>query len=416
MVEILTIGDELLSGATADSNACSISGLLSAAGMSISRITSVGDDCRAIERALLGALPETQFVIATGGLGPTEDDKTAQAAAAAFARPLVLNEEAFSLMAARLKEWGRPLREAHKKQAMLPEGAAVLENPVGTACGFMVMHEKRRYFFVPGVPEEVRALTREHIIPAIMRATGQRLAMTDATLKVFGLWESEIHERLNGFLPPADTVSVGYYPQFPEIRIRLTARGSDPGGLKKKLDAVKSVIYERIGEYIYTDSDRDAAGVVGDLLQERSATLAVAESCTGGLIAHCITRNAGSSHYFDRCLVTYTNRAKRELLGVAEAPLKQHGAVSEPVARQMARGARTRAGATYGLGVTGIAGPSGGTDGKPVGTVFVCIDWQDGAVVRRYLFSGNRQQVQMMSAHAALHLLREVLLGRVTAA
>lgn len=414
MIEILTIGDELLSGATADTNACSIAGLLSAAGMRISRVISVGDESRSIKQALLEMLSDTQFVIVTGGLGPTDDDKTAQAAAAAFNRRLVSNAEALSRMEERLNQWGRPMLDAHRKQAKLPEGAAVLDNPVGTACGFMIMYKKRRYFFLPGVPEEVTAMSSEHVIPAVMSETGRHLVMTDATLKVFGLWESEIHERLNGFLPPDKNVTIGYYPQFPEIRIRITARGNDPDKLKKQVDTVKKVLCEHIGEYVYADSDRNAAAVVGDLLQKQSATVALAESCTGGLIAHYITGNAGSSRYFDRGLVTYSNQAKQELLGVTAAALKRYGAVSKPVARLMAQGARTRAGTTYGLGVTGIAGPTGGSPRKPVGTVFIGVASENAEFVRRYFFSGDRQQIQMMSAHAALHLLREVLLGTVT--
>ena len=410
MIELLTIGDELLSGRTADTNAHFIARELTEAGLSATRFSSVGDQPEAIRRALTTLLPDTRFVIATGGLGPTDDDLTASAVAATFGRELVVSEAAIANMERRYREFGRPMPDAAKKQAVLPQGCEAIDNPVGTACGFMIQDGQRQFFFLPGVPEEVHAMTG-FIIEHIRAYCGMRQIIKSRTLKVFGLWESKIQELLKGRLPELPAVALGYYPSFPEVSLKITATGSDEEQIEQELQLFQAAIQACIGEYIYSENNEPLEEVVGRLLAGRKATLAVAESCTGGLITHRLTNVAGSSAYVERSFIVYSNMAKQELLAVPEAVLAGHGAVSEPVARLMAEGARQAAGTTYGLSVTGIAGPDGGTPEKPVGTVFIGVATPDETTVKKMFYPGTREKVKMMTSQMALNLLRLALLG-----
>ncbi len=408
MIELLTIGDELLSGRTADTNACFIARALTEAGLSAARFSSVGDGLEDIRRALMTALPETRFVIATGGLGPTDDDMTAKAAAEAFGLELVVSEAAIGTMERRYREFGRPMSDAARKQAVLPEGCRAIDNPAGTACGFVIRQGQKHFFFLPGVPEEVHAMTG-FVVEQIRRQCGLRRIIKSRTLKVFGLWESRIQEMLKGHLPEQPAVALGFYPSFPEVSLKITAVGSDEHHVEQELELFQQAIHERIGAYIYSDRNELMEEVVGKLLAGQAAQLAVAESCTGGLITHRLTNIAGSSRYIERSFVVYSNTAKQELLGVPEAVLAEHGAVSEPVARLMAQGARRAAGATYGLAVTGIAGPDGGTPEKPVGTVFIAVATPQETMAKKIFFPGDREKVKVMTSQMALDYLRSIL-------
>jgi nicotinamide-nucleotide amidase len=410
MIELLTIGDELLSGRTADTNAHFIARALTEAGLSATRFSSVGDGLEDIRRALTNVLPDTRFVIATGGLGPTDDDLTAPAAAATFGLELAVSQAAVDNMERRYREFGRPMPEAAKKQAVLPEGCEPIENPVGTACGFLIKDGQRQFFFLPGVPEEVHAMTGA-IIERIRSKCGMCRIIKSRTLKVFGLWESKIQELLKGRLPELPAVALGFYPAFPEVSLKITATGTDEQHIEHELQLFQGAIQTCIGEYIYSENNELLEEVVGRLLAAGKATVAVAESCTGGLITHRLTNIPGSSRYVERSFVVYSNMAKQELLGVPEAVLAEHGAVSEPVARLMAEGARGAAGTTYGLSVTGIAGPDGGTPEKPVGTVFIGIATPEETLAKKIFYPGSREKVKMMTAQMALNLLRLVLLG-----
>lgn len=411
MLEILTVGQELTSGTTVDKNAGFIAHALHSIGLSTSRITTVGDAIEDIVRALKSVLPETRFIIITGGLGPTEDDRTAQAAAKTFGRELIVNKEALDCLEQKFKQSGRKIFSAERKQAMLPTGCRIVQNPVGTACGFLIEEGKRHFVFLPGVPEEVRAITDKFLVGHLKEAVGSKQIIFNRTLKVFGLWESAIQQKLDGILPANSTASIGFYPQYPEVRLRITGKGLDAAQVQKDMNRLQDIIYERIGEYIYSDSDEPLEAVVGNLLKKNNATLAVAESCTGGLISHLLTNVSGSSQYLERSLVVYSNRAKEQLLKVKPEDLDEFGAVSEPVARAMAQGVREFSGTTYGLGVTGIAGPTGGTPQKPVGTVFIAISSAAVTEVKSYRFYGGREKIKIMSSHTALNLLRSILAG-----
>ncbi len=410
MIEILTIGDELLSGRTADANAGFIARALAEAGLSVKRFSSVGDCPEDIRRALTNLLPDTRFLIATGGLGPTDDDRTAQAAALTFGFELTMHEAAVKNMEARYREFGRTMPNAVKKQAVLPEGCQAIGNPVGTACGFLIRGRGCQFMFLPGVPEEVHAMVASFIVDHIRGECGMRQFILSTTLKTFGLWESKIQELLNGFLPDLPSVALGFYPTFPEVSLKITGTGTDEQQVKKEMRQFQETLKKRIGEYIYSENNELMEEVVGRLLIAQAATIAVAESCTGGLITHRLTNVPGSSAYVERSFVVYSNRAKHELLAVPEAVLDEHGAVSEPVARLMAEGARRAAGATYGLAVTGIAGPAGGTPEKPVGTVFIGVAAPQQTIVKKLFFPGAREKVKTMASQMALNLLRQILL------
>jgi len=410
VIEIITIGDELTSGRTADTNAAMIARELSAAGFAVARITTIGDAPEAIAAALQACLPETRFVIVTGGLGPTEDDRTAAAAAAAFNDTLALHPEALAMLNEKLAHRGRTMNAPQQKQALLPATCTPIANPVGTACGFSMRHAQRHFLFMPGVPGEARAMTEQFVTGYINQHAGRQHAIISCQLRVFGLWESLIQEKLSGLPDPRSGVSLGYYPHFPEVILRLTVHGPDSAVLQEPLKQARGAIKERIGEHIYAEGDETLAACVGRLLAETGSTLAVAESCTGGLFSHVITGVPGSSQWFERGLVVYSNEAKTQLAGVAEELLAQHGAVSAPVAQALAQGVRERAASTWGIGITGIAGPGGGTPAKPVGTVFFAIAGPEGCTAYHRRFPGSRDQVKTLSAFTALDLLRRSLL------
>lgn len=412
MIEIITIGDELTSGSTVDENARFIAQTLHSVGYSVSKISTVGDGMEDIKDALKGLMEDTHFVIVTGGLGPTEDDRTTQAAAAAFGRHLLLNQEALNLMEKRFKALQRKMNPANKKQVMLPEGCQVIPNLIGTACGFLVKDLQRQIIFFPGMPDEVQAMTESFLIDYLKKEIDSKDVILNRTLKVFGLWESAIYTMLKDLLPDNGLVSLGFYPQYPEVSLKITAKGHDVKQVQKEMDAFQEIIFDKIGDYIYSDTDKTLEEIVGNLLKKDSATLAVAESCTGGLVTHRLTNVSGSSQYLERSLVVYSNQAKEELLKVPKDMLHEYGAVSKPVAHYMAEGIRELSGTTFGVAVTGIAGPTGGNPEKPVGTVFIGISSATYTEVTEHHFHGSRQMIKMMSAHMALNLLRKFILKK----
>jgi len=411
LIEIITIGDELLCGRTQDTNAGMIARELHAAGFTVARITTTGDTLSAISSALLSCLPETHFVIITGGLGPTKDDLTAEAAATAFKDKLALHPEALEMLNSLLERRQRTMNASQQKQAMLPSRSAPINNPVGTACGFVMHVDKRHFLFLPGVPSEASAMTEQSVIAYINKHAGRNHSIKSKTLRVYGLWESIIQEKLTNVMASHSDVSLGFYPHFPEVLLRLTAHGPDETVLKERLNTAGNAIAERIGDYIYAEDDVSLMEAVGRLLNKGGHSVAVAESCTGGLLSHLITSVPGSSGWFERGLVVYSNIAKTQLAGVDESLLAQHGAVSAQTAQALAQGARRSASSTHGIGITGIAGPDGGTPEKPVGTVFFAIADPEGCQGYHRLFTGNREQNQRLSAYTALDLLRRTLLG-----
>lgn len=406
---ILAIGDEIVSGLTADTNSSFLAEALRAEGVELVSFFAVPDDPPAIRRGLERALEDADLVVATGGLGPTADDLTTSVVADTLGTSLLLDEPSIRRMEERFRARGLEMPGNNRKQAMLPSGALVVPNPAGTAPGFICpatwRGEPKHVACFPGVPSEMRAMVEATLLPWVReRAPAERFA--SRVFSTFGLSESGLDELLEGAIDPVEA-RLAFRAAFPRIQARLTVRGPAGEDLERRLDELEARVRERLGEHVYATGDAGMEDAVGDMLRARGLTLAVAESCTGGLIGHRITDVPGSSAYFLGGVVAYADAAKTGLLGVRPETLSRHGAVSTEVAEEMAAGVRLRFGADLGLATTGIAGPGGGTPGKPVGTVCVALAWPGGTESRRYdLASRSREWIKMMTAQVALDRLR----------
>jgi nicotinamide-nucleotide amidase len=297
-----------------------------------------------------------------------------------------------------------------QRQAMLPTNIELIPNPKGTASGFLIADAGREFMFMPGVPSEAEAMTESFIIPRLKEKSGFKQVILSKSLRVFGLWESAVQERLDGQIEEGPGLCLAYLPHFPEVRLKITGMGEDEDKVQQDVARAAAIIQERLSEYIYSAHDEPLELVAGQLLKKKKATIALAESCTGGLISNRITNISGSSEYLLMAVVAYSNRAKVDLLKIPQAVLDEHGAVSEPTARLMAKNVRELANATYGISVTGIAGPTGGSEEKPVGTVFIGIASAEGESVTQHRCYGGREQIKLMSSHLALNNLRKYIL------
>lgn len=410
---IVSCGDELTTGRIADTNAAFIADALGEVGISVTAVLVVGDDPDRIAWAWTQALAEGDVVIGTGGLGPTVDDLTTEALARTLGRPLIHDPAAAEHIRRIFAATGRAMPSNNLKQAQFPSGAVVIPNPRGTAPGYRLAVETgdgtRHLVVLPGVPREMMAMWRESVLPWLREARGAEDVCLSRTFQTFGLTESGLDERLQGVLEP-DEARLSFRASFPEISVRvsLTARTAEAEGrLEKAAERVRA----RIAEVVIGEGTDTMEGVVGCLLRDRRLTLAVAESCTGGLIGHRITNVPGSSAYFREGVVCYSNDAKRELLGVEPQTLEAVGAVSEEVAREMAVAVRRLAASDLGLATTGIAGPDGGTPEKPVGTVCIALAWADGVTSRRYQLWGTRDWIKLLTSQIALDWVRRHALG-----
>ncbi|MHB9073388.1 MAG: competence/damage-inducible protein A [Desulfobaccales bacterium] len=406
--EIIATGTELITGLVVDCNAHYAARRLFEAGLAVTRITTVGDLAPLIREVLDQAMARSQFIIVTGGLGPTDDDVTLPAAALALNRRLVVHEGLLDRIKRCLKERQIPWEERYAGLALIPEGAQLLD-PGCMACGFAVQHQDVRLFFLPGVPQEMRSLFDNIVLPGLVDWANPEEFWVRRTLRLFGIAEGQLQGVICRLPDFQQGVTVGYYPNFPETHLSLTVRGIDRGELNTTLDRLTDTLAQEVGEALLDSADATLEELVGRLLKERGLTLAVAESCTGGLIGHRITNVAGSSDYFLGGVVSYSNEAKQDLLRVPAEVLAQNGAVSPEAARDMARGVRETCRAAVGLAVTGIAGPSGGSIAKPVGTVYIGLATPDGEDVWHYQFHGNRTQIKTLTAETALDRLRRKL-------
>ncbi|MFW6334588.1 MAG: competence/damage-inducible protein A [Desulfosalsimonas sp.] len=416
IAEIISTGDEVITGTVVDSNAAYIAARLYETGIPVGRHLAVGDDSELLSGVLKETSQRADIGIVTGGLGPTSDDITAQAAAAAAGVDLQPNPTARAYVEEFFKRFNRPLSGSDAKQAELPEGSQPILNPVGTAPGFSMNIGECRFYFLPGVPFEMRKMMKDNIIPAIEERYCQgekRSYYREKRLSLFGLPEAHVNERLAGLTALHRDVRIGILSEFPVIHVKLSAYGTGPERLEALVDRAASAVMERVGDYVYSDSGMTMEEVVGRLLSEQKKVLALAESCTGGLLGHRITNVAGSSRYFAGSAVTYANEAKKNLLGVSDQSLEAHGAVSEQTALEMAEGARRISGAQFGLAVSGIAGPEGGTPDKPVGTVCIGFSSSRESFSKRYNFPfDNRMANKLIFAEAALDVLRRKLAGK----
>lgn len=412
-VAILSTGDELTTGRTTDTNATFLADHLVGAGFDVVAILVVGDDPERIAWAWQQAMERAEAVISTGGLGPTADDLTTETLARVLGRPLVLHEDVANTIRQRFAAMGREMPANNLKQAQFPAGAVVLPNPLGTAPGFRVdadtPHGPRHLFALPGVPREMKPMFTEQVLPWLVEHRGRPVVYLSRVFQTFGISESALDELVAG-LVPADRARLSFRAAFPQISVRLTVHG-DPETAPRTLAELGDRIRERLGAYCYAEGDTTMEAVVGEYLRQRGWRIALAESCTGGLVGHRITNVPGSSAYFLGGVVAYSNEAKQAFLGVRADTLARYGAVSEETAQEMARGVRERFGADVGLGVTGIAGPEGGTADKPVGTVCFALATASHVFSRRYQLWGNREWVKVLASQIALDWLRRHALG-----
>jgi nicotinamide-nucleotide amidase len=413
-IGILTIGNELTTGRIQDTNSALIARAMQEQGWQVAAMLSVGDDNGAIHDALDFLLARAEAVIATGGLGPTADDITTEAIAKAFGLSLRMDESVLahvrSLFEKRRLHW----TENNAKQALFPEGAEVIANPNGTAAGFAVRRGGKIIAVIPGVPAEARKMLPEGVIPLLRKEfPNSSLHVETFTFKLFGIPEAAVDAALADADLAGLGLGVGFYPNLPENHLVLTARTASAGEAGEKLRAARERVDARLGKYIFAHGQETLEGLVARMLTDKKLSLAVAESCSGGLITDRLTDVPGSSVFLDRGVVTYSNASKTALLGVPEAVIAAHGAVSAETARLMAEGVRRMAGTDLGLAVTGIAGPTGGTEAKPVGTVYVALADDTKTPCRHYAFRWDRRRNKIMAAQNALLMLWRYLSGDV---
>jgi nicotinamide-nucleotide amidase len=408
--EIVSFGTELLLGELVDTNVAWLSARLAALGVSVYRHTTVGDNMERVIAALQEAASRADLVLTTGGLGPTSDDVTNESLGLATGREMVEYPEARRHVDEMFARFGREPTASNYKQALFPEGSELIPNPVGTAMGALLEHDGTLFATLPGVPAEMERMFEETLEPLIKeRSEG---AIVSRTLHFSGIGESALAEKVQDLLDASDP-TVAPLASAGKVRLRITTRAATIEEAEEKIEPVAEEILDRLGEYYFGEDDETLESALARLLTERGATLALAESCTGGLLAKRLTDMAGSSAYFMEGLVTYSNDAKERLLGVPHELLMEHGAVSEPVARAMAEGVREDAGTDYGLSVTGVAGPDGGTEEKPVGLVFVGISDEERTTVERLdlsAFRRSREVIRERSANRAFDLLRHRIL------
>ncbi len=414
--ETVAVGSELLLGNRRDTNSFFLADQLARTGIPLRFKTIVGDERNDIAEAIRIAAGRVDIVILTGGLGPTDDDCTRPAVARVTGCPLRKRVEAHRILTARLAAWGRTATRAHEKQAMIPAGADVLDNPIGSAPGFALRWRRRLIVALPGVPAEAERMFETQVLPRLARLiprAGSRadpIPIRKLVLSTFGLPESDIDHRLVGLIPKGSQVRLGLLSSPLGVLVSLTGpseAGGDHGGL---LEDLFLEVRARLADVVFAEGDRVMEEVVGHQLLQFRLTLGVAESCTGGLIGHRLTQIPGSSAYLDRAIVCYSNQAKNELLGVPRNLIGRHGAVSPEVAAAMAKGIRVRSRVSVGLSVTGIAGPGGATATKPVGLVYVGLDAGDaGRETKEFRFHGDRSTIKTRSSQAALDLLRRWL-------
>lgn len=409
-MEIVTIGDELLLGFTIDTNGAYLARKLAAVGIRVARRTSVGDDPAAIGAVIREALDRTGAAITTGGLGPTADDRSKASVAAVFGRGMAIDEEHVAWMKERWRtRFGREMPESNMAQASLPIDSTKLTNRHGSAPGVFIEDDRGRWVaMLPGVPREMRGMTDDTLVPLLAKRYPASTVVRSRTLRSTGVAESLLGDRL-GRLQLSDGVSLAYLPSVEGVDLRLTVSGVDAGTADRRLDASAATVRAETAEAIYGEGDDDLAAIVLDVCRKTQRTIAVGESCTGGLLGARLTAIAGSSDVVLGGVIAYEDRIKRELLGVAEADLAAHGAVSEAVAKAMATGARDRFRASIALAITGIAGPGGGSSDKPVGTVWIALDLEGSVSARRFSMIGDRDEVRRRSAQAALEMLRRAL-------
>jgi len=400
-IELITTGSELLLGFAVNTHLNFLARQVAPLGLRISRHSTVGDDADALRAAVSEALARTEILVITGGLGPTSDDITRAIVADVLHRPLHLDPTVAEAIRERFRKRHREMPEKNLVQAMVPEGARVLPNRNGTAPGLAIAHDGKTIFLLPGPPRELEPMFTESVLPLLPRCAGSECRI----YKVAALPESIVEQQVAPLLADIAGLELGYCARPGEVEVRVIS------GLPAQLAEADARIRRSLGDDMFGTGGVRMEEVVVRLLSDAGKTVATAESCTGGLIAHRLTNVSGSSAVFLNGWVTYSNAAKQRDTGVCDETLKQHGAVSEPVAREMAEGARTRSGADYALSATGIAGPTGGSLDKPVGLVFIGLATATGTQVQRWQLAFDRETFKFFVSQTALDMLRRVVLA-----
>jgi nicotinamide-nucleotide amidase len=407
--EIIAVGSELLTPFRTDTNSLWLTDKLNSVGIEVKLKTVVGDDDARLEETIRDALKRSTCAVLTGGLGPTEDDITRKIAARALGRRLLLDERVLEDIRAKFARWGRQMPEINSRQAMVIEGAQVLENPNGTAPGMYLEADGRVVILLPGPPREMKPMFETYVLPKLSEKAGA-VRVARRVLRVSGLGESAVDERIAPVYTQYKNPQTTILFNRSEIEIHLTAQGASEAEAELLLDGLAGQIEERLGEAVFAFRGETMEEVVGLRLAVAGFTLATAESCTGGLIAERLTEVPGSSAYFMEGVVTYSNEAKTRLLGVPEELIETHGAVSAEVAEAMAEGVKRRAETDFGLAVTGVAGPGGGSAEKPVGLVYIALSDDAHTEHRRLMLPGDRHLIRWRASQAALDLLRRRLI------
>ena len=409
--EIITIGDELLLGMTIDTNSAFIATILTEAGFKIYQITSISDNREHILKAIDESFKRSDFVLVTGGLGPTSDDITKETIAAYFNSDLVTDDATLNTISALLKSRGLEMNENNRKQALVPDRCKVLSNERGTAPGMLFERDGHSLVSMPGVPYEMRYIMETHIVPYIKNHF-RKETIVYRTIMTYGTFEAKLAEILEPFEEelPGD-VRLAYLPTSGIIKLRLTAGGDTREAALQKINGQINRLQGIIPQYIYGYDGITLEEAVGELLESKSLSLGIAESCTGGRISGMITSVPGSSAYFRGAVIAYDNSVKISELGVDSLLLKEKGAVSEPVAAAMAEGVRNRLGTDFAVATTGIAGPGGGSPDKPVGTVWIAVASAAGTVTGKYGFGMNRETNIRRASLASLNMLREQIIN-----
>jgi nicotinamide-nucleotide amidase len=403
--EIISIGDELLIGHVVNTNASWMSQALGKAGVPVRHVVTVGDDGDDIKAALETAMRRSDLVLLTGGLGPTHDDITKKVVAEFFDSPKMgRDEKVLAHVRELFSKRNAPMHPVNNDQALVPEKARILWNDVGTAPGLLFEREGKLCAVMPGVPAEMRHIMSERVIPLVEQRVNDSV-IAHRTIRTAGIGESALFAKLEPIKDIEKFARIAFLPNYMSLDLRLSVRAPSRSEAASRIADAEKIVLDKAGEYVFGYDEDTIESVIGRRLVERRETLAIAESCTGGWVSNRITNVAGSSNYFERGVITYSNAAKTELLDVPEEILREHGAVSEATARAMAEGVRRVAKATYGLSTTGIAGPSGGTLEKPVGLVWIGLATPEKSLTKRFLYTQDRLVNKERFSQAALHML-----------
>lgn len=411
-VSIISIGDEILIGQTLNTNAAYIGEKLTTLGFEVIKSFVVGDDKHAIHNSLRSGSEDSDFIFITGGLGPTHDDITLNSIVEYFQTELVFSESIMKRIEERFQKRERKMPEINRQQAYVPKNATVIDNFVGTAPGFDISHKGKTFFVMPGVPSEMKSMMENYIIPKMKKnAEETEMFYRQRLLYTTGIPESGLFELLGDIHSGLGNCKLAFLPSQFGVKMRISSRGSTVKEIDKELDNIEKKITELAGKYIYSNEELLLEEVVGKILLERKLTIAVAESCTGGIITDRLTNISGSSKYFMQGVISYSNDAKIKTLGVSVDSIIKYGSVSEQVAIEMARGVKNISSTNIGISTTGIMGPTGATETKPVGLVYIGYVDDDKEKVVRYRFAENRLRNKERTSQAALELIRRMLLG-----